>query len=462
MIRGETARTGVAKEVIGTIASLSLTMLGVGALAIPYTIRVAGLGGGLAILCVVACVSLFSMNVVIEAGMITGGKSYQATASHEWILGKRLGGAVMQLTFLLTLFGVLVVMLPLVCDNLEPLTRHLDVPRHWMLAIVAIGESILSLPRSFSALKWTSLAGIACLWFMLIVILRVAVGRGQWPPSDPNFASSTASAGSISGIAQAISIQGLSFGTHINLNAAFAELSPAAREYKNTICVSVILLGLVFYVALGISGWACFDGVPEVDILSPGNNFAPYTTLADCVRVSMACVLLLKTPLLVQPLREITESVVEDVANLWRRQSPVRDDEMRSPLLLDDEEDQDAESASIKFYSVSNIIITFVLFGAALIVCETVSDLGILTALVGATGVVLLIYTVPGIFLFKLPAAQKLNREQAELPSGMPETAAERKRATAMRIVAGMLIAFSLGVCIMAMLAIFKWPIPEK
>ena len=345
------------RELVGTIASLALTMLGVGALEIPYTIRVAGLWGGIAILAVVCAVSLFSMNVVIEAGRIAGNaRSYQEATS--FALGKRVGNAVMQLTLLLTLFGVLIVMIPLVDENLEPLTRHLGAPRSARLAVVATVEALLSLPRSFGALKWTSLAGIACLFFMLFVIVRVAFGRGEWPSHVPSDGAG------IGGIAQALSIQGLSFGTHINLNAAYAELSPAARQYKSFICISVVTLGLLFYVALGVAGWACFDGKPDVDILSPRNDFSPYNELADCVRVSMAFVLLLKTPLLVQPLRDIVEIAIHDASNAFCRRPRRYGSELSNPLLEAGEAADQAsanadEKGQMKFYSFQNVAVTF-------------------------------------------------------------------------------------------------------
>eukprot|EP00898_Chlorokybus_atmophyticus_P005680 jgi/Chlat1/6112/Chrsp402S05655 len=114
-------------SIAGSVFNLSNTVIGAGIMALPATLKILGLLGGLAAILLVALLTLASIRIIVRCSAMHGRYTYQDLVSET--LGWR-GRIALQVAIMMNNFGLLVVFLMIIGDVLaghkRPDAQHRD------------------------------------------------------------------------------------------------------------------------------------------------------------------------------------------------------------------------------------------------------------------------------------------------------------------------------------------------
>lgn len=370
------------KETLGfwsAIFSLSVSMLGTGIVAFPYAFALCGYVGGPFWLVAFALLGYLSYLALLRCTIASRIVSYTD-------LAKRAGPAV-ELYTTVSLWGLL-----LMATAAYVLISG-DVIRS--VAGIYAGETpptLLSNPVLFALILaviypfclTTSLQGLSLVTayctgaiFAVVGIIIYACAELTLQEPPPPQLAPVATTGPAA-VILALPILGCAMFGHMNMGQVYAELLPEAKSRATLVPLLAVALVTVLYSAVGACGYAAFGRTALPDVvaeLSARHGGGP-VSVCQGLLVSF---IVLKTPLMLFPLRTVTLSVW---SSLGRSKAADSGEEL---------------SASLKDLSLSqNASLTLLLLCGVYGIAVAIPDLGTLLGILGAVCVVPLTTIVPG------------------------------------------------------------------
>ena len=206
-----------------------------------------------------------------------------------------------------------------------------------------------------------------------------------------------------------------SFTCHQNIFPVVNEIRHRSQTRLNLVVVLVIGFALALFATIALEGYSTFGSKVMGDVLL---NY-PETPFVTILRVCIAALVVLSYPLQLDPSRRCITSLI-NVLQQWRhrgrlirvfhrRESAGLDDNELSVLRRESTIESQPEDDLEKFMSVEKFmsddtfyLITFTFLLLSFSVAMVVNDLGVVLALVGATGSTLVSYILPGLIYIKI------------------------------------------------------------
>ncbi|CAI0462473.1 unnamed protein product [Linum tenue] len=265
---GDGGHTRIRASFTGSVFTLSTTIIGAGIMALPATMKILGLGLGIALIVLVAVLTERSLEMLLrysKAGKEV--KSYGGVMKDAFGNG---GRTLLQICVLLNNVGVLVVYM-IIIDSLK------------FSSAVAVALAVVFLVIT---------AGIAA--------FKLINGSVSMPRLLPNVTSIT----SFWNLFTAVPVLVTAFICHFNVHTIENELEDPTKIRK-VVQASLALCSFV-YIMISFFGFLLFGDSTLDDVLANFNTDLgiPYSSvLNDVIRVSYALHLMLVFPVLFYPLR---------------------------------------------------------------------------------------------------------------------------------------------------------------
>merc|ERR1740123_864235 len=167
----------------------------------------------------------------------------------------------------------------------------------------------LCLAKSLNGVKLMStFCSFAILVVVFIIVwrcLQIAIGE-----SLPESLAPTASAAP-SSVVLALPLFGCAMFGHMNMSQIYAELRPEAKQYAARVSLAACTSTLSLYILVGAAGYAAFGRTAMPDVVTQIALHCGETADIAFLHVLLASFVVLKTPLLVLPLRSLTLSMMD-------------------------------------------------------------------------------------------------------------------------------------------------------
>jgi len=164
---------------------------------------------------------------------------------------------------------------------------------------------------------------------------------------------------------------------HMNISQIYAELRPDVKPNASKMVAVACIGTIALYASVGAAGYAAFGSSAMSDVVAQMAKQQGQTGSVSLMQALLASFIVLKTPLLIMPMRSISLSIFRDCVAL---RSKARDVEQSSPVPQ-------------TFFH--HAILTFMLLACVYIVALAFPDLGTLLQILGAVVVVPLCFIVP-------------------------------------------------------------------
>jgi amino acid permease len=371
--------------------NLTSTILGAGMLGLPYAYANMGwiLGTLLIIVCgIAATFALYFLAVCAKRTSLPSSfYSVAKVAAPQWSF-------IIDAIIAVKCFGVATSYLVVIGD-LMPLSIHNAFPDspgwHNRNVWVVIGFCIvapLACLRSLDSLRWTS--GLSGFFLFFLLTLVVAYAAPSVTGYDPCLGSTFLDA---DGSGEASSCHGhrdlllvtpsafhvmpifvFGYACQQNTFSIVNELQNPTIERITSVCVSATATAIVVYIVMASGGYLAYGDTVKSNILVS----YPDNVITSTARVFVSLVVAFHFPLQAHPARRSILSLL----TYW----------------LDDGQ----ENENMNVYYTRYAIVTALFLACALAIALTVSDLGLMLSLVGATGSTMISYVLPGWFYYNL------------------------------------------------------------
>ncbi|GBG27033.1 Amino acid transporter, putative [Hondaea fermentalgiana] len=359
---------------LGACFNFVNSIVGAGVIGLPFAVAECGFVMGFLLLLVVAYFTHFSVNTLVQLGVLVKERSYEGLCRH--CFGKA-GFAVVSLFMAIFAFGAMCAYLVIVGDTIPVVLDHLFGVQSDRRLVVFLFALVIILPlsllRDMAALSWSSSLSITADGIIvLLVIARAAYGVSEWPEADRGpiepeftFANSSIFAG-FGAISFAYVCQHSSFIVFNTLKV------PTTREWDrvNTGAVST---AMIMSVLLSLAGYLAFFNQTLPNIL---NNFPCNDNVSNVARFLLALTMVFTFPM----------------ENFVARHSLFAIYHGFSPTL----------KGSRRMSSAWHFGLTLGLWGVATIIGVAVTDLGIIIELTGALSASMLGFILPAMCHFKV------------------------------------------------------------
>ncbi|CAI0462471.1 unnamed protein product [Linum tenue] len=317
---GDGGHTRIRASFTGSVFTLSTTIIGAGIMALPATMKILGLGLGIALIVLVAVLTERSLEMLLrysKAGKEV--KSYGGVMKDAFGNG---GRTLLQICVLLNNVGVLVVYMIIIGDVLSGTTsangiHKRGVLEEWFGSQWWNGRTAVFLVMTFAvfsplaclkhidSLKFSSAVAVALAVVFLVITAGIAAfklinGSVSMPRLLPNVTSIT----SFWNLFTAVPVLVTAFICHFNVHTIENELEDPTKIRK-VVQASLALCSFV-YIMISFFGFLLFGDSTLDDVLANFNTDLgiPYSSvLNDVIRVSYALHLMLVFPVLFYPLR---------------------------------------------------------------------------------------------------------------------------------------------------------------
>jgi len=404
------------------IFNLSNTILGAGMLGLPAAFASWGVIMGTVGLVGAAMASAFGLQLLSECADAVGRPSgfYDVAEAAQPNLG-----IVIDFAVAIKCFGVacsyLTVVANSMVDVVGPSQGFVSTREFWVLmaAIAAVPPTFL---RKMDKLRFTSIAALVCIAFIILLIVIFTTGALN-PCSKPLAVSGASTCGSEIDVLPShgaapflnkISTFVFAYTCHQNIFSLTNEMyDPRPARINGSIAVSCASAMLV-YILVSYCGYLTFGNDVKSDILQS----YPVTPIVTVARIAISIVVIFSYPLQAHPSRLSIMSIVNFCGE---RCCPSccggsTDDEERSAKLSTGtpalEENTAHAAVTCKFGptfggSVSpdtsmHYLITTVYISLSFLVAITVTDLGLILSVVGALGSTTICYILPGYCFWRL------------------------------------------------------------
>jgi len=159
---------------------------------------------------------------------------------------------------------------------------------------------------------------------------------------------------------------------HMNISQIYAELRPEAKPKAPAMVVVSCVGTIALYAVIGLVGYAAFGRQTTSDVVAQIANHEGEGGIVAVIQGLLGSFIVLKTPLLIMPLRSISLSLIQAVR----------------PRKIDG--DNDAPLTALQ-----NALLTFVLLLCVYAIALLFPNLGTLLQILGAVVVIPLCFVVP-------------------------------------------------------------------
>jgi len=185
----------------------------------------------------------------------------------------------------------------------------LILQNHVLFAVILLVMLPLCLAKSFNGVKLISTyCTFAILTVTFLIVwrcLQVAVGD-----TLPQSTAPTASAAAPS-VVLALPLFGCAMFGHMNMSQIYAELRPDAKQHAPMVSLAACTITLVVYMLVGGTGYAAFGRTATPDVVAQIALHCGETADVAIMHSLMASFVVLKTPLLILPLRSLTLQLLD-------------------------------------------------------------------------------------------------------------------------------------------------------
>ncbi|GAB2288986.1 Amino acid transporter avt6a [Dionaea muscipula] len=302
----------------GAVFNLSTTIVGAGIMALPATMKVLGLGLGIAMIVFMAFLTERSIDMLIKFSR--AGKS----ASYGGVMGDtfgKYGRVLLQVCIFINNVGVLIVYMIIIGDVLSGTSsdgiHHPGVFESWfgeqwwstrtfVLLFTTLGVfAPLAWLKRIDSLKFTSALSVALAVVFLVIMVGIAivkvisgtVAMPRWLPDIPDLAS-------FFQLFTVVPVLVTAFICHYNVHSIDNELEDSTK-IQAVVRTSLTLCSTV-YIVTSFFGFLLFGDGTLDDVLANFDKdlgIAYGSLLNDAVRVSYAAHLMLVFPVVFYPLR---------------------------------------------------------------------------------------------------------------------------------------------------------------
>lgn len=304
--------------VLGSMSTLTNTILGSGTLAVPFAIASSGWLLGNLVMLAIALITRYSVFLLLSASDLAGAhcaKTYESLGHYTMgAFGTRLA----EFTFIFGGFGTLVSYFIFITDLF---TAIFDVaPAHkWIVTVVCWGCVILplSLSRRLGKLRMASVLAILSITYVVaFVFVAFLVVDTSTTLDFSRIQAVRLEPGSVYTVTLLIA----AFACHNTALPVYDELRDRSIQRMNRAVAGAIAIAFVLYETIGLFGYLQFADDTRDNILL---NFSPdYVSAIPSIRVPllvgrtcMALALLLTTPVAMWPFRSCLLSVILRVKN---------------------------------------------------------------------------------------------------------------------------------------------------
>jgi amino acid permease len=339
---------------------------------------------------------------------------------------------------------------------------HLPPQHNFVVGIEMVFILPFCLTENLHALRHSSQLAMVCLayLFFAVIIRSIQEMKGEAPEVHLMMQNATSEGVALMNIdgtfLQAFSIQALAFCCQFNVLPVLAELEDPTPERMNIVKYSSILISFLLYAIFGIFGYLAFGAKTEADLLS---NFSPTDSVITVGRVVLAIALLLKCPLMMQPLRATIHAIMHPPKKQTPANSPAP-----AELSVQGGDGSDQGSGQgmgggatggsgqgqKKFLLLC--VETVVLLGLACIPAMCITDIAALYSLVGATCGSMVCFILPGGIAWFVDTGINLELTPNRSRSRSVEGTANKSH----KLVAGLVLGFGMVVMVASVAAAIK------
>ncbi|XP_035264115.1 putative sodium-coupled neutral amino acid transporter 11 isoform X1 [Anguilla anguilla] len=283
------------------------SIIGSGIIGLPYSMNQAGLPLGMLLMILVACITDYSIILLIKGGQLSGTRSYQALVQSTFGFTGYLILSVLQFVYP---FIAMVSYNIITGDTLTKVFQripgvgpdHMLAERHFVILVTTVVFTLpLSLHRDISKLGKVSLLSMVLTLVVLVtVVIRAATLGPQIPPTENAWSFAHWNA------IQAVGVMSFAFICHHNSFMIYGSLEePTLRNWSRVTHVSVssaVLVSLLFAAA----GYATFTGYTQGDIFE---NYCRNDDLATLGRFCYGISVITTFPLECFVTREVTSNL---------------------------------------------------------------------------------------------------------------------------------------------------------
>lgn len=442
----------------GCVATMLSTIVGGGALSLPYALKLTGLGAGLPLLLASAAASDFALYALCSASRRTGTATLAELA--RAVQGPQLETCVVVALFVLCGFvsvaytRLLRDLLGLFLEPFQVSARGVDVA---LIAVVALVLFPLALNRQVHSLRYaafTSFGGAICVAALFTYRAthdsQVTLATLVRPPvlDSPGLRIN------------ALPIMLMLYLCQFNILSVHARLVNPTRARLKLLIHCAVGTSTLFYVVLGVAGAAlCNDATLDVaqDALSCLSSGSGDDTILACAGGAFAVSILLNTPALIIPLRDALAALAKttttsrslrqgvvapaaaNAANERTALNDTDDDDKEDPhSSINDKDAQPQEASS----AVTHVVLTASIVIVVVIVAQRVPGVATVWAVAGSS---------VGLFVaFMMPCAMYL-KVRGDKEGGR---AFVRKMLSALLLVVAVVLA---AVCTYRNLSLLAW-----
>ncbi|GMH30626.1 hypothetical protein Nepgr_032469 [Nepenthes gracilis] len=302
----------------GAVFNLTTTIIGTGIMALPATMKVLGLGLGIAMIVFMAVLAERSIDMLVKFSRASKSASYGGLMDDAF--GKT-GRIVLQICVLINNVGILVVNMIITGDVLSGTTsdgiHHAGVLESWFgehwwngrfFVILFIALTVflpLTCLKRIDSLRFTSGVSVALSVVFLVITVGIAVvklinGSIMMPRLLPDITDLA----SFWKLFTVVPVLVTAFICHYNVHSINNELEDSS-QIQGVVRTSLVLCSTV-YIVTSFFGFLLFGDSTLDDVLANFNADLgiPYGSLLnDAVRVSYVAHLMLVFPILFYPLR---------------------------------------------------------------------------------------------------------------------------------------------------------------
>lgn len=284
--------------------NLTMTAVGAGCMAIPYTLVASGYVLGVFLLLLCAVMSGGSLVVLTHLTRRTGRTDYSEIA--EEVLGYP-GRVLTIVGIFMLLIGASAAFVDISTDLLYPFA--VDVASELTTRIVIASlMALMSLPRTMHALRHISFVGMSCLLYILLGVLYHIgqTNRDLGISVHPSHVSASVQPFKPGlGVILALNLQSMAFMCHPSLPILYAELRRDCKHQMEKIVQLSVAVSFIFYFLMAAGHFYVQGGHPSGNLLA---DYGSGDSMMSIAKFVLSMVLILKSPLIFRPLHSLAYS----------------------------------------------------------------------------------------------------------------------------------------------------------
>lgn len=387
------APTGSGK--LGAYFNFVNSVVGAGIIGLPFAIAQSGLWMGMVLLITIGYLTFVGVQTIIKCGTMAGVNSYEGLCRHA--LGKW-GYWAVSWSMIIFPIGGMCAYLIIIGDNVPHVLRSatgIEISREVAVSVTGIGIILpLCFLRDMSTLaKSSSISVLAAVVIVLVIAFHgpsvleheILFKNRTAPEPDYSFVKPRFAAG--------LGTISFAYVCHHSSFIVFGSLKKSTLPEWTIVSLASIGTALVLSVIISLGGFLLFFNETESDILQ---SFGPDDDWMNFARLMLALTMVLTFPMEQFVARHSLHSLI------W---------------------------GNIPVTNTKHYVITLLLWGGCFIVGLTVTNLGVVLEITGATSASILGYILPGLCFFSLhPWKQEWAAVRAAWSSSSPEYVKSRSR----------------------------------